>query len=455
MAVGMLLPGVWLLALALPGWFLTSRILPRWGLAAQLLAGACIGLGVNSFLLFLGLLFTGFLSVGLILGTTALWWALAWVVAARFTAKLPVVRQAVRFDLWQAVILGMGMLAAYLAIGKSYFASDSIVIWANKGYAIAAHGLAQGVSVWGLGSWKYTLNIPISIAAFQTLFGDLHPFSKIMYPVFYLALLLGMYEFLRRVVQPAAAGLAVIAFGTSPFIFFHSQVGYANLAFTAYYVLGTLLALQVFNGAVQAEYQKPQLALAGLLFALGAWSRAEGLPIGLALIALLALYGYLRWGKGWLGKAVWLALPLMGLALVWLPASNMIYTLPRNNTGAFSTAIQQTLQGNINLEEMGYAARSFAASLADWGLWGLAGLGALGLSWLPLRDKDKQDYSGVVLWTGGGLVLLVAFGTIYATTYGGGCDVSCWVNSGLNRYIMPGVALLWVEGIRKVFRVGE
>jgi hypothetical protein len=384
-----------------------------------------------------------------------LWWALAWVIVWRFTTKLPVVRQAVRFDLWQLVILGLGLIAAYLAVGRSYFASDSIVIWANKGYAIAEHGLAEGVSAWGLGSWKYTLNIPISIASFQTLFGDLHPFSKIIFPVFYLALLLGMYEYLRRVTQPTAAGLAVTAFGTAPFIFWHSQVGYANLAFTAYYVLGTLLALDVFTGGVQPEYEKPGLALAGLLLALGAWSRAEGLPIGLVLIGLLGLYGYLRWGKAWLGKAVWLAAPLVVLAVIWFPTSNLVYTLPRNNTGALSIALQQTLQGNINVDEMGYAARSFGESLADWRLWGLAGLGVLGLSWLPLRDKDKEDFSDLVLWTGGGLVLLVAFGTIYATTYGGGCDVSCWVNSGLNRYIMPGITLLWVEGIRKVFRVGE
>ena len=443
-ALQALLPLLWLALLALPGGLLVNRLMPDWDAWLQLLVGLCLGLGTFSFVLFLILLITQSFSAPMVWGLTLVWALALWRWG--FPAEGGSLRIYFRLDGWVLALLLLTALNLFLSVGKSYYASDALIIWANKGYAIAAKGLSAGVTEWGLGSWKYTLNIPLLIAACQQTFSDLLPFSKVIYPLYTAGLLLGMYAYLQRRVPRLVAGLAILAFGTSAIMLRHAQIGYANMAFTAQLVLATLLLIE----AMQDEEPAPAgLLLAGWLYALAAWSRAEGVVIGLLLIGWALLLGWRAYGRCWLCKAWPLALPLLLLAFTWNLTSGLAYVAPRANSGALGNALVQMLRGNFNLNEALFALRSLLATLLTFKTWGVVGIGAL-LCWLPRRQAKSDPYAAI-LWFGGGLVLAVALGTIYATTYGGGCDVSCWVNSGLDRYIMPGITLLWLLGISRIF----
>lgn len=446
-----LLPLLWLVLLTLPGALLVSRIHPAWNAWLQLLVGVCLGLGTFSFALFLVLLYSQHITAVMVWGITLLWALLALVLWRRGgSSKSPSKQSIFPLDGWVMAILLLTAVNLFLSVGKSYYASDALIIWANKGYAIAAKGLSAGVTEWGLGSWKYTLNIPLLIAACQKDFGDLLPASKLIYPLYTAALLLGMYTFLQRYITRGAAGLASLAYGTSAIMLRHARIGYANMAFTAQLVLATLLVIEALH---EKKPARPTLLLAAWLYALAAWSRAEGVVIGLLLIAWAFFLGWRAHGRAWLIKAWPLAAPLLVLALTWNLTAELAYVAPRANTGALGNALTQMLQGNFNVNEGVYALRSLFATLLDFSTWGVVGLGAL-LFWLP-RRQSTIEAARAMLWFGGGLVLAVALGTIYATTYGGGCDVSCWVNSGLDRYIMPGITFMWLVSILSLFQRHE
>ena len=443
-----ILPVLWLALLALPGWLMVRRNLADWSEWTKLFAGLCLGVGAFTFSLYLCLLFIQTVSTGLIWTLTLLWAVTALYVWRRNTISAAT---SIRFlpDGWQAAILLLTALNLYLAVGKSYFASDELIIWANKGYAIADQGLSQGASTWGLSSWKYTLNVPLLIASFEKGFGDPLPVSKMVFPLYAAALMLFIYDFLRQYLPRGAAGLAALAFGTSTIILRHSQIGYANLPFTTQLVFAAALLIKTLE-AEQAAAQRPRLLLAGVFFALAAWTRAEGFVIGLVLICLGIYLGRRKWGENWLNQVLWLALPLLLMASVWGCTSGLAYTLPRSNSGALANAIVQMLRGNLNLNEARYALSSLLGFLLDLDTWGVVGVGVLFFSWLPRRISPGRTASSL-LWSGGLLVIMIALGTIHATSYNGGCDVSCWVNSGLDRYIMPGITLLWLESMRRVF----
>lgn len=447
-AIQLPLPLLWLALLGLPAWLLLRSILVQWGEWAVLLTGLCLGLGVFTFSLFLFLLFIQTINAVLIWGLAIAWAAIALCLWRRYTVSASV---PVHFipDGWQAAILLLTVFNIYLAIGKSYYASDELIIWANKGYAIAEQGLSRGLSLWGLGSWKYTLNIPLLIAAFEKGFGDLLPQSKLIFPLYAASLLFCMYIFLQRYVRRDIAGLAAFAFGTSTIILRHSQIGYANMAFSAQLVMAVVLLIESLESQ-QAAIHKPRLLLAGSLFALAAWNRAEGFVISLVLIALFATLGWRKNGRQWLPQVLWAAVPILLVSLVWLLTSDLAYSLPRANSGALANATAQLLRGNFHLNEARYAVSSLLGFLLDFSTWGVIGYGVLFFSWLP-RKTSSTNLACLLLWCGGALVIMIALGTIYATSYNGGCDVSCWVNSGLERYIMPGVALLWMESVRRLF----
>jgi len=448
----LLFPWLWLALLCLPGWILARRILTSHGELVVAFVGTCLGLGVLSFGLYIGLLFSQYLSRGLLMVVTVVWWALA----LSLWGRLPVPQRGsrhLRIDPWQIFILSLVLVNAFLAVGKSYFAADELIIWANKGYAIAEVGLSEGVSAWGLSSWKYTLNIPLLIAAFRQGFGDLLPASKVIFPLYYGALLVGIYTFLKQHTSPNVAGLATLAYGTTALILRHATIGYANLPFVACFVLATTLALEELQRE-GAGYSVPHLLLAGVLYALGAWSRVEGLVIGLLMGTIIAYCGWRAKGKSWLKAALWLAAPLALLSLVWLLTSDLAYTQPRTNSGVIITALAQMLQGNLHLVEGIYALRWLVSSLATFDTWGVIGLAVLLLSWLPLK-KNRGNLVRWILWLCGGVVLLTGLGTVYASSYTTGCDVSCWVRTGLDRYVLLGVTLLYLESVRRVFGNSE
>ena len=133
----LVLPFLWLFAVAVPGMLLISSILPNWRWLSRFFLGLTLGLGIVSFELYLILLVTISSSTGLILGATGLWWGLAGLatylsVKRSGIGKLNLL-PTFKFDPVEIAIIVIGLLMAYISIGKSYWGTDGIVLWAAKG----------------------------------------------------------------------------------------------------------------------------------------------------------------------------------------------------------------------------------------------------------------------------------------------------------------------------------
>jgi hypothetical protein len=152
----------------------------------------------------------------------------------------------------------------------------------------------------------------LGIALFRVADGDALPGSKLLDPIMLLALLAGCFRFWRRGgldVDLALAGSVVLL--SVPIIFFHGTIGYANLAYTTYLVLG---CLWIQEGV--AEERSSALALGSILLAGAAWTRPEGVLTASALGICLVLAGVLMQGRK--PRPIPTLLPFAAMIGTWL-----------------------------------------------------------------------------------------------------------------------------------------
>ncbi len=92
---------------------------------------------------------------------------------------------------------GVILLAGVVSIGRGYSQYDDIANWALKGYGIAEERSIFGGNVWGGHTLEYPQNVPLQIALFRLVEGDLFPASKLTFTLSFASLLLGAYLFWR------------------------------------------------------------------------------------------------------------------------------------------------------------------------------------------------------------------------------------------------------------------
>ena len=175
-------------------------------------------------------------------------------------------------------------------------------------------------------------------------FGDTLPASKLIFPMYYLSLLLVVNGFLKERSTPVLAGLGTLVLATMPVVVRHARVGYANLPLTFYLVIGVIL----FFRALSESFPKSQRVLwvvSGAFLALAIWTRPEGfgLVIGImgAGLTWLFLSGELKHVR-----RVWLVsiIPLL-VWVVWDVTSSRFYTGNLLVEGNFERLIQQLSSG--------------------------------------------------------------------------------------------------------------
>jgi hypothetical protein len=209
------------------------------------------------------------------------------------------------------VTMGTFALAAIaLSVGRSYAGWDSMGIWSVKGYGIALEGSVFAGGEWGSHGLAYPLNIPLQISTFYILNGDWLPHSKLLFPMYYIGLMAGLYSFLRRQASPRVAGLTSLLVASAPIVFDHATSGYANLPFSAYLVLGLL---GLIEGGLKAD-RRLEVG-AGLLLGLSAWTRPEGFYMAIAAGASVWLVFRVS-RSGTPSLAAW-AFPFLVIALPW------------------------------------------------------------------------------------------------------------------------------------------
>ena len=209
-------------------------------------------------------------------------------------------------------LIGILSLSVMITIGRAYSLFDGIANWALKGYAIAYEASIFAGSRWGGHLLEYPQNLHLQIALFRIVDGDALPGSKVLFSLYFASLVGGCYLFWRSFgSRRSIALLGALILATTPDLFKHSTIGFANLPMSVYLVLGTLIGLY----GIRKSSPRTQIA-ASMLLGLAAWTRLEAamysLVIGIGLIVVSR--AILRYKV----HVVALLAPMIAIMLPWL-----------------------------------------------------------------------------------------------------------------------------------------
>jgi hypothetical protein len=262
--------------------------------------------------------------------------------------------------------------------------------------------------------------------------------SKLVFPLFYACLLLGVGDFWRRhgIGRPAAA-LALLFLATLPLIQFHSTLGLANLPLAVYLVLGVLVAIDGYESRSLGT-----TALAGLLLAAGAWTRAEAMIYAATLlIALLVLGGaYARERKAFLAALI---LPTIIGTGTWLA-----FALPSvlaSHLGSAVGAFGQSLgAATVGWAPLGTLVTTFAKTALHKERWAaLLPVLAVLLVVALLRRRESQPRASGWLLLAGALLMVEVVSIFFIRSYSR-ADFDILVGRAIHRHLLPAFLLMLV-----------
>jgi hypothetical protein len=437
-------------ALWLFGYLVVRSLVGRADFLAHLSLDLPVGGGLLSFGMFLiswvGVPLTAGSLVGLyfglllISGATAIWRSRGMTTAA---PRASVAKRARPDWFHSAVWLVIGVLASaafLISVGLSYYAWDDIATWAVGGYGIALEGTILAAGRWGNAGLLYPLNTQLQIAAFRMVDGDVLPGSKLLFPMFYLSLLVGSYRFLaqqgasRRV---ASAGILLLA--SVPVIALHATMGYNNLQFTLYLVLGILWILD----GIQTRSTRFQ-TLGGLLLGVSIWTRPEGLPMAMA--ALGGMWVADRATRSMGIRPLEIIAPCAGIAVPWFVfrALHPVGTVEAYRD--IPLALAGLLAGDVRWEAIWTIIRFIGGQTVRFRDWGFTLLVSAALVIWRLRPRDlRHDPAKSMLFMSsaamGGVVFFAHYMVAYADK--GEDFVYAWLALEFTRVFMPvGVVLV-------------
>ncbi len=261
-----------------------------------------------------------------------------------------------------AIVGCLFLIMTIVSVNRSYSQFDDIAIWSLKGYGIAYKGTIFASDYLGGHGLAYPLDVPLWITLFKLASGDLLPGSKFLFPIFTAAVAFGCYRFWRRWgVNAAWAWSGVFLLLTVPEIFLHSTLGFANVPFAAYLVLG------VFWSVDGLLHEQPRsLFMAGLLLAFAGWTRPEGIVFAGILMAVLFFARLIALRKPYFSPA-WV-IPLV-IPVIWLLFAAK-YVAQDQAGGALSQIVNELLHGTLSLTPLKMMfdfSKTTAVSPATWG----------------------------------------------------------------------------------------
>lgn len=352
-------------------------------------------------------------------------------------------RNPLKATVWLSVLALFG-LSALISVGRSYSMWDSAAIWSVKGYGIALGGDIFSGRVWGAHALTYPLNIPLLISFFRLASGDIVPGSKLIFPVFYAALMIGIYGFWRRFKLPdLTATLGILFLCLVPLVFFHATIGYTNLILATYLLFGFFYSLR---GMLYNQWRLQLMG--GIFLGLAAWTRLEGIMYCLALL-LAILISQLITKRFQIRLISWLS-PLVVIAGMWL----LFLRLYGSESHAGSALQDWSSEGwkYINLPAISNILGYLREQVLNPELWGVyfVVIAVLLVSGLRgFHPSDKPEATAALI-----AALGLAASTItlfYVATYSFGVDyVAGWLERGFPRASLPatlmfGVAVFLLE----------
>ena len=413
-----------------------------------------VGAGVTSWSLFV-LSFIGIkLSIIMVLFTfisLALLWGL--LITLRRTSSLSVNKsnEVILCPPWEnavsrSILLAVGILMGFsvvISVGLSYYSWDGIAIWGVKGWGIASEGTIFAASEWGQTGTAFPMNIPIQIAIYKLLSGDLLPGSKIIFSLFFASLLLGTYRVLKELrVSNLVSSIGIFIFATTPIVFQHATVAYTNLPFTFYICMGAFWGLR----GLQRE-KMTEVVLAGLLMALASWTRPEGIVLAASLLIMMIVVQILRRRK--VVHVFSAAIPIILVMAPWFVFTALHGTVTEE-FGLSRIAIGGILDGVFHWDGLIAIMRFLVGQVVRYRDFGFTLAIILGSILLGLRHIKTvaSDLTGELLMAG--LVLgLAVIGIHYVFTYSPKEDyVSVMLYYAFARNFLPAMVLLLWAGLK-------
>jgi len=142
---------------------------------------------------------------------------------------------------------------------------------------------------------EYPNLIPLAEIWVYIILGEINDrFVMILFPLFFISLIILFYFFQRRSGFSRIHSLVFTVFLVtgSNLLIFHSYIAYADLALTFFYSFGTLLFFFWTRNSEKIEY----LTLSSVLVGMAIWTKSEALPM--VLINFILLVTYLIQNKG-------------------------------------------------------------------------------------------------------------------------------------------------------------
>jgi len=409
-----------------------------------------VGAGVTSWSLFV-LSFIGLKLSIIMVSLTFISLALIWVlpVVLRRTSSLSVHKSSelILRPPWEnvvsrSILLAVGILIGFnvlVSVGLSYYSWDGIAIWGVKGYGIASEGTIFAASEWGQTGTAFPMNIPIQIAIYKLLSGDLLPGSKMIFSLFFASLLLGTYRVLKELqVSNLVSLIGIFILATTPIVFQHATIAYTNLPFTFYICMGTFWGLRGLR-----QEKMTEIVFAGLLMALASWTRPEGIVLAASLLMVMILVQILRRRK--IVHVFYAAVPIILIMAPWFVFTALHGTITEE-FGLVRIAISGILDGVFHWHGLMAVMRFLAGQVVRYRDFGFTLAIILGSILLGLRyiKNVASDLTGELLMAG--LVLgLAVIGVHYVFTYSPKEDyVSVMLYYAFTRNFLPTmVVLLW------------
>jgi len=442
-------PLLWLTVLTLTGTLFSMALLPGRERLLHIALGYGLGLGLFSIGITVSSLLGFNINTRVIIVLTGTLLALAlstfYLSKNKFESTKTSLKSDIpkgKIDFWPILFLVLGCISIILAVGKGYHRIDAIQIWGAKGYGIASDGSLGSITDWGTNTLPYPLHIPVLVAAFRVLFGDVLPSSKLIFGGYYLAIMMvGYFTLLAMGVKRWLSVLAVMLLFTTPIIFRHSTIGYANLAQTFYLLSGVVVFLPVFVGRLSLG----NLFLSGLCLACAAWTRPEGLMMSFCGVGLLLIFAHLdkHIHLNW-RKALSFLAPLVIYLLFWQVLKQQIYEDPLSKTSLTSDALAILAQGEFHIKEVFFIFAFLMQELQSFDVWGVLGIVLFIMCIIVVIFRKSVSRNATVMIAIGGMFLLMIIGMYYLTSFDSVHDLNWWVSSGLNRMIFPGIIVLWL-----------
>ncbi|MBI5031860.1 MAG: glycosyltransferase family 39 protein [Chloroflexi bacterium] len=297
---------------------------------------------------------------------------------------------------------------------------DSLAIWGLKGKLIAASGelTSQAQAAWPF----YPLNIPLQMTFLFLVGGD---FVQIVFPTYFLSMLLLFYANLNHWVGTTLALACTLFLSLTPIVQYQGTIAYANLPFATYYI-GSAIYLYKFL----KENRILWLVLSGILIGVASWTRTESqLYLAINIIALLLFRNTSRDLLRHISTYVGI------YTILWAPWTIFCKLAGYgdyfgNALGAFTSIVSGNLDQTLLAQIVSYA----GARVQTVGVWGLLWIG-LGIA-LLIGIKHLREHAPILV-----LLALNSIGLIY-TYYSAGTSstnpIEWWLYTGFDR-----MALHW------------